>query len=208
MIIALIILFIIIILYTEYSRGRLKNTKSTIDNNTYLVLDGNIKSANILAKLNSIAVQLIDYLKSKYNTSSNKNDYVRNLAALYRSTKLKESQWVTKDLTSFTYGRGIFISMCLKNTFNELDGVNGLISGVDSDFNTLIFVFLHELAHIGLDKNGHETNFWQVFKFLLEEAQMCGLYENIDYSKHPIMYCNIAVKYNPYYDNNLKSLID
>ena len=39
------------------------------------------------------------------------------------------------------------------------------------DENTLTFVAIHELAHIATKSIGHNDEFWNNFKFLLEEAK-------------------------------------
>lgn len=85
------------------------------------------------------------------------------------------------------------------------------------DFNTLMFVFLHEVAHTGthpkyLTVNGRRDNhppmFWRVFKFLLREAIECGYIIPIDYSeKNFINYCGIDIRSNPIFDDTIADLI-
>ena len=68
------------------------------------------------------------------------------------------------------------------------------------DENTLTFVALHELAHIMSKTIGHNTEFWNNFKFLLEHAVKIGIYDPIDYKKKPKKYCGMTISDNPYYD--------
>lgn len=85
------------------------------------------------------------------------------------------------------------------------------------DFNTLMFVFLHEIAHTGthtrfLTINGKRDNhppmFWRIFKFLLKEAVAFGYIVPIEYSKNNyITYCGINIQNNPLFDNSIKDLI-
>lgn len=85
------------------------------------------------------------------------------------------------------------------------------------DFNTLMFVFLHEIAHTGTHpkylivngkRDNHPPMFWRVFKFLLKEAVSIGIITPIDYSdENFIIYCGIPIKSNPLFDNSIKDLI-
>jgi hypothetical protein len=47
---------------------------------------------------------------------------------------------------------------------------------------------------------GHTDEFWQNFKFLLENAVELKLYTPVDYKKEPENYCGMDITDNPYYD--------
>ncbi len=68
------------------------------------------------------------------------------------------------------------------------------------DLNTLTFVALHELSHIMTKSVGHKQEFWQNFKFVLENAKEAGIYDPVDYKKKPAEYCGMTISDNPYYD--------
>ena len=68
------------------------------------------------------------------------------------------------------------------------------------DPNTLLFVAIHELAHVMTNVEGHKQVFWQNFKFLLVEAKEAGIYVPVDYKKNPEPYCGMDITDNPYYD--------
>ena len=68
------------------------------------------------------------------------------------------------------------------------------------DESTLTFVYTHELAHIATKSVGHKKEFWDNFKFLLEEAKETGFHIPIDYKNKPQTYCGITITDNPYYD--------
>ena len=68
------------------------------------------------------------------------------------------------------------------------------------DEHTLMFVALHELSHIATKSIGHKTEFWDNFKFLLQNAKESGVHVPEDYKKKPIEYCGMEIKDNPYYD--------
>ena len=68
------------------------------------------------------------------------------------------------------------------------------------DLNTLTFVAIHELSHIMTKSEGHKQEFWQNFKFLLENAKDAGIYEAKDYKNEPQDYCGMKITDNPLYD--------
>ena len=47
---------------------------------------------------------------------------------------------------------------------------------------------------------GHKQEFWQNFKFLLENAKAANIYQPVDYKKNPQGYCGMTITDNPYYD--------
>jgi hypothetical protein len=47
---------------------------------------------------------------------------------------------------------------------------------------------------------GHKQEFWQNFKFVLENAKESGIYKPVDYKKSPEQYCGMTITDNPYYD--------
>ena len=74
------------------------------------------------------------------------------------------------------------------------------------DEHTLMLVAIHELSHIATKSIGHKTEFWDNFKFLLENAKEAGIHTPKDYKKKPVEYCGMDIKDNPYYDNYYISL--
>jgi hypothetical protein len=96
----------------------------------------------------------------------------------------------TSELTAYSENKGE-IAFCLNTTKEG----NKLI-----DLNTLTFVALHELSHIMTESVGHKQDFWQNFKYLLQNAKDAGIYDPVDYKKNPQQYCGMNINDNPYYD--------
>jgi predicted metal-dependent hydrolase len=90
--------------------------------------------------------------------------------------------------TSYSINKGEKIVLCLR----AKDGSNRLV-----DENLLLFVALHELSHIMTKSVGHKPEFWNNFKFVLENCQEEGLYKCIDFTKNPMPYCGITVTNSP-----------
>ena len=58
-----------------------------------------------------------------------------------------------------------------------------------------------EHKHLMTESIGHKQEFWENFKFLLENAKEIGVYNPIDYKKKPQEYCGMKITDNPFFDN-------
>ena len=95
----------------------------------------------------------------------------------------------TSDYTAYSENKGEKIAFCLNKTKR---GNDNLI-----DEHTLMFVAIHELSHVMTKSIGHKKEFWDNFKFLLENAKEAGIHEPVDYSKKPIEYCSLTISDSP-----------
>jgi hypothetical protein len=182
------------------------NTKSIFakDGNAYKVhnfADAD-KAADSLAEINRNIIQLISHLKYKYigggyqNNKNNDNqivDSVNKILNRYNPDNLIENSPKDKQDTSYTLNKGSTIAFCLREKKDSSL----------HDINTLLFVGMHELAHIGIDDNEHPPKFWKMFKFLLQEAEDAGIYKSQNYNQYPVHYCGMDINYNPIYDNSI-----
>jgi hypothetical protein len=96
--------------------------------------------------------------------------------------------------TSYTEDKKILV-LCLRHKKPDTSGNYEL-----HDINTMMFVVLHELTHMANKSWGHPTDFWILFKFLLMNAIEADIYSAVDYSKYPINYCGLWLRYNPIFD--------
>jgi hypothetical protein len=145
------------------------------------------KAANLLATVTGKCMEMVDYMKSKYPTDPR----VIRLSEGFNPGRISETL-PTSELTAYSENKGEKIAFCL-NKQKEND--DHLI-----DVNTLTFVALHELAHIMTESVGHKQDFWENFKFLLENAKDAGIYQPVDYKKQPQDYCGMTISDNPYFD--------
>ena len=97
----------------------------------------------------------------------------------------------TSKFTAYSENKGEMLAFCVTKTKTG----NSLI-----DKNTLMFVAIHELAHICTQSIGHKDEFWSNFKFLLENAKAINIYDPEDYKHKPREYCGMKITDNPYYD--------
>jgi hypothetical protein len=186
-----IILIIILCLriYYESDSFQLKCIISGVDGNKYCVRDRNkVKpAANLLATVTTKCTDLVDYVNEKYPNDPK----VQRLVKGFNPKKISETL-PNSELTAYSENKGEKIAFCL-NKKKEDD--NNLI-----DINTLTFVAIHELSHIMTVSIGHKQEFWQNFKFLLENAKTANIYDPIDYKKKPQEYCGMTISDSPYYD--------
>ena len=126
--------------------------------------------------------QLVNHMNEKYPDKKSKRLYHR-----FKDTILKEfnpnEESVKKQQTSYTINKGDTMVLCLR----RIDG--GLV-----DLNTLMYVAIHELAHIYSSSLHHSQEFWQNMAFLLTEANKIGIYQKVNYAKNPVRYCGLTIK--------------
>ena len=164
---------------------------STVDGKQYKVRDMPDKqeAANLMARIRGKLVKLCDSLEKKYPDKPQVKQMVRN----FRSDPSRFMEATPdEEHTSSTINKGESIHMCLR----ERDGVNESLV----DDNVMLFVAIHELAHIMTKSEGHKQEFWQNFKFLLENAKDAKIYDPIDYKNEPQDYCGMKITDNPLYD--------
>lgn len=178
----------------------------TVKNKTYNVLqdkENYENAAELLYKIDNNIILLINYITKKYqnkdsNMSEKKYKIIKNIISKlqknYKSHSLKENfpSKAGKDV-SFNINKGDHISLCLRDFKN---------SKSFHEFNDIMFVAIHELAHSCSKSYGHDDEFWYNFKFLLENAIEIGIYKNIDYNKYPVNYCSMQITYNPIFDKS------
>jgi hypothetical protein len=182
------ILFICLKIYSESDVFNLKCIVSTVDGNKYCVRErAKINdAADLLATVTGKCKDMVQYMKEKHPDDPR----VKKLVEGFNPKKINETL-PTSELTAYSENKGEKIAFCLNRTKNSTTLI---------DINTLTFVALHELSHVMTSSIGHKQEFWQNFKFLLENAKAAGVYNPIDYKKNPQSYCGMTINDNPLYD--------
>lgn len=203
---AIVIFILIIIIYhfchfAKYNKyiNKSHNTISIADNNYSVLpyLENPEKAALLLAQVNKTNLALIDYILLKYHYNKDATVYklALRLKNKYMPDNLRENDPTSPNDTSYTEDKGQVVALCLREKVNNNQDFE--------QFNLIVFVSIHELAHIASIGYGHEDEFWYNFKLLLAEAAVSGLYDPVDYEKKPVNYCGLDVTYNPLYDNTI-----
>jgi len=166
----------------------LKCIVSDVDGNRYCVRErANIdEAADLLATCTNNCVELVKYMDEKHHSDKR----VQKLVDGFNPKSMSETL-PTSELTAYSENKGEKIAVCLNKTKHSTRLI---------DINTLTFVAIHELAHIMTTSIGHKQEFWQNFKYLLENAKDAGIYTPVDYKKKNENYCGITITDNPYYD--------
>lgn len=185
-----IVLVVCLYIYIDnYGAFDLKCIVSTVDGNEYCVRERSRiqEAADLLARVTDKCKRLVDYVHEKFPDKEN----VQRLHSGFNPKKVMETLPTSK-FTAYSENKGEKIAFCLnrEKTKNE-----GLI-----DESTLTFVAIHELSHVMTKSIGHKSEFWENFKFMLEQAKEAGIHNPVDYKKEPREYCGMKIHDNPYYD--------
>jgi hypothetical protein len=180
----LLVVMIMGFIYLNFVRKNihLELIESSVNNQKYYVrkLPDAQEASDKLAKLSVNLHKLVDTVKNQ------DKEGVKKLADNFNSDIITEnipgSMYV-----AYSVNKGDELSICIRDKDTEKF----------IDDNTIIFVAIHELAHIMTNETGHTPKFWNNMKYLLEEGNKIGIYEIIDYSENPIMYCGQEINSTP-----------
>jgi len=178
--IAILIILIVIYIYLLYTRTF---NISYFDCKIYQSKDGNeycVKDPRIIETLDTINDKTIELLR--YWKTNHSNNIINNILQRYNPDNLIESSphnW--RGDTSYTIGKGEILALCVKNKNNTI-----------VDTNTLMYVMIHELAHLAIDDVNHTPKFWDTFKELLSITPM-EYYIPTDYKENPVPYCGMVI---------------
>jgi hypothetical protein len=168
----------------------LVDVKSTVDGQVYRVRDMRDKqqAADLLARVRLKLKNFSVHLESTYPDKPQ----VKRLQQRFKASpdRILES---TPDAehTSYSVNKGEKVHLCLRQR-----------QGADESLvneNIMVFVSLHEMAHVVTDSVGHEPEFWNNFGWLLKEAEKTGTYQYTDFRAHPVRYCGTKITDAPKY---------
>lgn len=178
-----------IYVYLKDDTFQLKCIVSTVDGNKYCVREREKlqEAADLLASVTDKCNSLVEYCSQHYA----EHDCVKRLVAGFNPQKIMETL-PTSEYTAYSENKGEKLAFCLNRTKKGEDNM--------IDEHTLMFVAIHELAHIATKTIGHKSDFWENFKFLLQCAKEAGIHDPMDYKKSPTEYCGMKIHDSPYYD--------
>jgi hypothetical protein len=169
---------------------QLKCVVSSIDGNKYCVRERAKvqEAADLLASVTNKCKDLVEYMVQKH-PDDERSHLLQNG---FNPQRVMETL-PTSSFTAYSENKGEKIAFCLSP--QKKNGESTLI-----DEHTLTFVAIHELSHVCTKSIGHKSEFWENFKFLLENAKEAGIHEPKDYNKTPQRYCSMDINDNPYFD--------
>jgi hypothetical protein len=182
----LMICILAVFFYMNFLRQKLYLEKIRASNgNEYLVrnLPDKIEAAN---KLGSISDSLKNLVNGLNENDDSKGEYIKNLKESFNP------EYITENIpgsiyVAYSVNKGEELSLCIRDKGSEKF----------IDDNTIIFVAIHELAHIMTPETGHTPLFWDNMKYLLESASSQGIYMPVDYSQSPVEYCGMDINSTP-----------
>ncbi len=153
-------------------------------------LDDKEQAAKLLSDICSRLSKLVNHLHNDIDNkeySAEIRSGIKRMKKNYNSHAVVESSPGNK-YTSYSINKGEKIVFCLRSK----DDSQKLV-----DINTMMFVAIHELAHIMTKEIGHTKNFWDNMKFLLIKAIDLDIYKKQDFNSTPKEYCGTTITDTP-----------
>lgn len=183
-----LIIFFCIAFYYQSEEYNLRCVIASKDGNRYCVREREKinDAANLLAEVTQKMKDMVEYMKKSHPN----DERTIRLKEGFNPSKISETL-PTSELTAYSENKGEKIAFCLNTKKNGTKLI---------DLQTLTFVALHELSHIMTSSIGHKQDFWENFKFLLQNAKESGIYVPVDYKNNPKEYCGMKLNDNPFFD--------
>ncbi len=172
---------------TNGGPANLVTVRSTRTNKTYQVQNFPDKqqACELMANVQDKLETLITRYKSDPNTAADQR--VRVMIERFRPENICEAD-VYSDGTSYSENKGERIVICLRHKHKPYPLV---------DENTVMFVVLHEIAHLMTTTVGHTPEFWANFRRILKDAIGAGIYQETNYARNPVRYCGMTITDTP-----------
>jgi len=189
--IILILLIMFIVIYKLKYKSPIIAIEA-FNNQSYLVNDlpDSLDAANLLAQIMltmSTLVNNIIYDYENKNILKSKRDhnfinYIRIIKEKLPFVKISENP-TDSQYTSYSVNKGEELVFCIREKKRfKLHNIN-----------ELLYVAIHEIAHIGCPEIGHTDLFQRINVYLLEKAVCYKLYKYIDYSETNKDYCGMTL---------------
>jgi len=187
LIITILIVFISIRMHFDNKNVEVNYVLSKRDNREYLVrnLRDKDKAADLLSQIRERLLTFVSYLIKKYPN----DERIIRLRDNFDPNQLSEGS-SDSGYTSYSVNKGEKIVFCMRQKSEKEELM---------DLNTMMFVAIHELAHIMTKTVGHTDEFWENMKFLLENAILedINIYQYQPYHDVSQEYCGTIISDTP-----------
>ena len=157
----------------------------------YLVrnLDDKEKAAKLLSDICTRLSTLVNKLYEQRDSIKDieKRNGIKRLKKNFNPNNVVESSNGNK-YTSYSINKGEKIVFCIRSKTPDQKLV---------DLNTMMFVAIHELAHLMSKSVGHTKEFWDNMKFLLKKGIEMDIYTKQDFNSIPKEYCGTMITDTP-----------
>lgn len=163
--------------------------RSDVDGRSYLVQATPERQnvANLLATIRQNMVSLTDRLYRAIGADREcaaNRTFIKTLHERIGNATVREADRNTVE-TSYTINKGKQIVFCIRSRA-EGKSVHSL--------NLMMYVALHEMAHVACPEFGHTELFNQIFNFLCRRAIAESMYVKIDFDSTPTEYCGMWIR--------------
>jgi hypothetical protein len=161
--------------------------RSERDGNLYNVqnLPDKEEAANKMAEIRSNLDNLIETYKN--DPSRMADPRIKVMVERFKPENMYEND-MNDNSTSYSENKGEKIVVCIRDKRPGYPFV---------DTNTVMFVILHEMAHLMTTTIGHTPEFWTNFRIILNDASKSGIYKPENYSHTPKLYCGMTITDTP-----------
>ena len=184
----LMVILLLIFVWTTYLRKNIYLTKvKAVTGDSYLVRKppDNQAAADKLGGITSSLQKLCDHCQGATG-DKDKAEAVSRLIKKFKPQRIIEHIPGNR-YVAHSVDKGQELSLCIRE--KETDQF--------MDDQVILFVAIHELAHIMTVSTGHTEEFWDNMRYLLEQASSIGIYTPVDYAKSPIDYCGMKISSTP-----------
>lgn len=145
------------------------------------------RAVALMAKVRANLVRLHGHYKS--NMGLAQDPPVARFIDRFTPDVFVENDMRSSD-TSYSENKGQRIVVCLRDK-TKAPGYPLV------DENTIMFVMLHEMAHLMTQTIGHTQEFWTNFRRILHDAVQVGIYSPVNYAQQPTPYCGMTITDSP-----------
>lgn len=180
-IIAIVILFYILKIK---SKSEATYVKSDVTGKNYLVQNYPDKeeAAYVLGIIDKRIGILRNYLETHMDSYPEFKPYIKQFCSRIKHVTLYENAPDGR-YTSFTVNKGDEIALCLRS--KQTKQIH--------DINLIMYVTLHELAHVACPEVNHTKLFKRIFVFLLNISIEIKIYKYTNYERIPAVYCGMTI---------------
>jgi hypothetical protein len=167
-----------LMMHAKNASSDVEYKRATVDGQYYLVLKRKDSSAaaNLLAMLRADMHSLV----TQFRTENATDEDAGRLVEKFDGSQTSEGDPDTA-YTSYTVHKARIV-LCLRQK-----------GGAFVPKNVIMYVAIHELAHIMTPQLGHKPEFWENNRRLLKCAEKMGVYLPHDFANAPQPYCGIHI---------------
>ena len=181
----ILIFIILILIFIIKNKNKLIIDVESFDSNIYSVnnLNDSTEAANILALLIYQLKILLEKIIKNHNINDKMDikyiDYVKLIKKKLPYVKVSENP-LDNNYTSYSINKGEELVFCIRDKKTK----------EFNNFNDILYVAIHEIAHIGCPEYGHTIIFNELNYYLLKKAIEYKIYNYVDYNKYNKSYCS------------------